>query len=111
MTIDGVVAGPVLELWALVGALLGTLLLLAGTLWAGERVAGQVRAIWRAVRRSRPTVIGALDEPSDALIRRLEAATGVPAEVWIALLPALLEALADGLDRALVEQQTAVSGR
>ena len=108
------VNGSVLDLWSLVGALLGTLLLLGGTLWTGERVAGQVRAIWRAVRGYRAPVVAALDEPSDALIRRLEGATGVPAAVWVALLPALLEALVDGLDRTLGEagkERTAVSER
>lgn len=101
MAIEGLFAENTWALWGLLGTLLGTLLLVAALLWAGARVGEQGRALWRSVRGQRAAVIGAVDEPADPLIAQLAALTRVPPGVWAAFLPAFLNALAAGLDRAL----------
>ncbi len=100
---DTWIAGEMLDVWRLLGALLGTLALIAASLWAGARVTEQARALWRALRGHRAEVIAALDEPADPLIVQLARLTAVPPGVWAAFLPAFLAALAAGLDRALGE--------
>ncbi len=97
---DTWIAGEMLTVWALLGALLGTLLLIAGSLWAGARVTEQARALWRTLRGHRAGVIAAVDETSDPLIVQLARLTTIPPAVWAAFLPAFLAALAEGLDRA-----------
>ncbi len=104
MIIDNLPADPMLAIWSLLGALLGTLLLAAAALWAGTLVTRQTRALWQAVRGQRPAVIAAVDESTDPLIAHAAAITGIPADVWAAFLPAFLNALTDGLDRALATQ-------
>jgi len=105
---DTWIAGEMLDVWRLLGALLGTLLLVAGSLWAGARVTEQARMLWGALRGHRAEVIAALDEPADPLIAQLARLTTVPAGVWAAFVPAFLAALAAGLDRALGENGEAV---
>ncbi len=97
--------GPlVTQVWTLLGALAGTLTLLALTLWLGARVAEQGRALWRAVRGHVPQVIAALDEPSDPLNVALGRWTGVPPHVWAAFWPSFVRALAEGLAQATGEE-------
>ncbi len=91
-----------ITVWSLLGSLLGTLLLVAGSLWASAQVIAQARRVWGAVRGHVPDVLAAVDEPGDALTARLGQVTQVPAAVWAAFLPAFIEALAAGPDRALV---------
>ncbi len=100
---DSWVADEMITVWALLGALLGTLLLVAGSLWAGARVTEQARALWRTLRGHRAEVIAAVDEAADPLIVQLARLTTIPPPVWAAFLPAFLAALAAGLDRALGE--------
>jgi len=69
MTLESVITGDVLAVWRLLGALLGTLLLVAGSLWAGAQVTAQARALWRAVRGVHPQLVAAVDDP--AVSRRL----------------------------------------
>ncbi len=104
---DVLVSDVMLELWSVLGALLATLLLVAGTLWASARVINQGRAVWGALRGHVPDVLAAVDDPGDAVNRRLARATRVPPAVWAAFLPAFVSALAEGLDRALAEDETA----
>lgn len=108
---DTWIAGEMLDVWRLLGALLGTLVLVAGLLWAGTQVTGQARALWRALRGHRAEVIAAVDEVADPLIVQLARLTTIPPAVWAAFLPAFLTALAAGLDRALGENgETAGQG-
>ena len=101
MSWDGLFSEQTWALWGVLGALLGTLLLVAALLWTGARVGEQARALWRSVRGQRAAVIAAVDEPGDPLVAQIAALTRVPAGVWAAFLPAFLGALAEGLDRAL----------
>ncbi len=94
-------------LWGLLGTLVGTLLLIAALLWSGARVNEQARALWRSVRGQRAAVIAAVDEPADPLVAQLATLTRVPAGVWAVFLPAFLNALAEGLDRALSGEEQA----
>lgn len=103
MGIDTLVSEPMLAVWSLLGALLGTLLLVAGSLWASALVTRQTRALWHALRGQREAVVTAVDEPTDPLIAQVAALTHIPGAVWAAFLPAFFNALADGLDRALSE--------
>ena len=95
------VSGVLVQVWALLGALAGTLTLLALTLWLGARVAEQGRALWRAVRGHVPQVLAAVDEPSDPVNAALGRWTGVSPEVWAAFWPAFVRALADGLGQVM----------
>jgi hypothetical protein len=97
------VAEPMLAVWSMLGALLGTLLIGAATLWASAQVTRQARSLWNAVRGQRAVVVAAVDEPTDPLIQQAASVTPIPAAVWAAFLPAFLNALAEGLDRALKE--------
>ncbi len=97
------IADEMLDVWRLLGALLGTLLLIAGSLWAGAQVTGQARALWRALRGHRAEMIAAVDEVTDPLVVQLARLTTIPPGVWAAFLPTFLAALAAGLDRALGE--------
>lgn len=97
------VSEMMLEVWAILGTLLGTLLLVAALLWASTRVLAQGRAAWAALRGHVPDVLAAVDEPGDRLNAQLGRLTRVPPAVWAAFLPAFVEALAAGLDRALAE--------
>lgn len=90
-------------LWSVLGALLATLLLLAGTLWASAALGGQVRRIWRALRGHVPQVIAAVDQPGDAINVHLARLTQLPPGVWSAFLTAFVEALAAGLDQAAAQ--------
>lgn len=101
MILENMITGDVLAVWRLLGALLGTLLLVAGSLWAGAQVTAQARALWRAVRGVHPQLVAAVDDPADPLLVQLERLSSVPAAVWATFLPAFLNALAEGLDRAL----------
>ncbi len=92
-----------LQFWSALGALLATLLLTAGTLWASAQVTTQARQLWGAVRGYTPQVRAEVDEPGDAINTELAQLTTVPAAVWAALLPAFVDALAAGLERALDE--------
>src|SRR5690606_30970710 len=76
-------------------------------LWSGARVNEQARALWRSVRGQRAAVIAAVDEPADPLVAQLATLTRVPAGVWAVFLPAFLNALAEGLDRALSGEEQA----
>lgn len=89
-----------LQLWSALGALLATLLLAAGALWASAQVTTQARQLWAAVRGYTPQVRAAVDEPGDPLNAKLADLTTIPAAVWAALLPAFVDALAAGLERA-----------
>jgi len=106
-TLDVWTSPPMLAVWAALGALLGTLLLLAASLWAGDQALRQARSLWGRVRGQRAQVIAAVNEPTDPLIVQLARLTTIPAPVWAALLPALLESLIAGLDRALRESAPA----
>jgi hypothetical protein len=101
---NGIVSDQALVVWSALGTVLGTLLILAATLWASRALVEQARAVWRVARGERAALVAVLDEPGDPLIARLEAITGLRAAVWAALLPAFLNALADGLDRALADE-------
>jgi len=98
--LDRLFAEEMLVVWSLLGSLLGTLIVLAATLWAGAQVTEQARALWRALRGQRGAVIGAVDEPTDPAIRVLADVSKIPAAVWAAVLPAFVAALVDALDRA-----------
>ncbi len=89
----------VVQLWTLLGALAGTLTLLALTLWLGARVAEQGRTFWRALRGHVPQVIAAVDEPSDPLNLALGRWTGISPQVWATFWTAFVRALADGLSQ------------
>lgn len=93
-------ADVLIALWSVLGTLLATLLLAAGTLWASAQVAAQVRRVWGALRGHVPDVIAAVDDPGDALNVQLGRLTRIPPGVWAAFLRAFVEALAAGLDRA-----------
>ena len=95
-----------LAVWAVLGSLLGTLLLAAAMLWAGTQVTHQGRALWRAVRGHQAEIIAAVDEPGDPLVVQLARYTSIPAPVWAAFLPAFFSALADGLERAAGEGES-----
>jgi hypothetical protein len=101
MDIQSLVAEPMLTVWSLAGALLGTLLITALTLWAGTQVTQQARRLWAALRGQRGVIVAAVDEPADPVNARLEQITTVPAGVWAALLPAFFNALAAALDQTL----------
>jgi len=103
MGIDTLVSEPMVTVWSLLGALLGTLLLVAGSLWAGALVTRQTRTLWHTLRGQRKAVVAAVDEPTDPLIAQLATLTQIPGTVWAAFLPAFFTALADGLDQALSE--------
>jgi hypothetical protein len=96
-----------LQIWALLGTLLGTLLLFAGSLWASRQITQQARELWHTLRGHTPAIIGAVDETTDPLIGQLARLSPVPAAVWATFLPAFFEALADGLDRVLAEDEPA----
>jgi hypothetical protein len=97
------VSEPMLAVWSILGALLGTLLIAAATLWAGAQVTRQAQRLWQAIRGQRAAVVAAVDDPADPLIRQFASITPIPAAVWAAFLPAFLNALAEGLDHALKE--------
>ncbi len=101
MSVEELFSERTWALWGLLGTLLGTLLLVAALLWSGARISEQGRALWRSVRGQRAALIAAVDEPADPLIAQLAALSHVPAGVWAVFLPAFLNALAEGLDRAL----------
>ncbi|HEX3053228.1 MAG TPA: hypothetical protein VHP83_21395, partial [Aggregatilineaceae bacterium] len=61
----------VLTLWQVLGALLGTLLVLAALLWAGRQTIGQARGLWLALRGEVPALVGAVNEPSDPAVLEL----------------------------------------
>jgi hypothetical protein len=105
MDVQTLVSEPMLTVWSLLGALLGTLLIAAATLWAGAQVTQQARGLWQALRGQRAVVLAAVDEPADPLNARLEQITTVPAAVWAALLPAFFNALAAALDQVLTADQ------
>lgn len=94
---------PMLAVWGLLGTALGTLLILALTLWAGRQFARQARELWRTLRGRHDEIVHSVDEPTDPVIVQLERVSRVPAAVWAAFLPAFLNALAAGLDRALAD--------
>ena len=94
---------PMLAVWGLLGTLLGTLLILALTLWAGRQFARQARELWRTLRGRQAEIVHSVDEPTDPVIVQLERVSRVPAAVWAAFLPAFLNALAAGLDRDLAD--------
>jgi len=52
-------------------------------------------------------VIAALFKQADPLVAQLATLTRVPAGVWAVFLPAFLNALAEGLDRALSGEEQA----
>jgi hypothetical protein len=93
-----------LDIWGLLGTLIGTLLLLALTFWAGKHVTRQARELWHTVRGHKAALIHAIDEPTDPAVVTLAQVSPVPAAVWAAFLPAFVNALAAGLDQALAEK-------
>jgi hypothetical protein len=97
---EALVSDQMLAVWAVLGSLLGTLLLAAVTLWAGAQVTRQGRALWHAVRGHRAEIVAAIDQPGDPLVVQLARYTPIPATVWAAFLPAFFNALAEGLERA-----------
>jgi len=97
------VSDQMLAVWTVLGALLGTLLLAAVTLWAGAQVTRQARGLWHTVRGHQATIIAAIDQPGDPLVVQLARYTPIPADVWAAFLPAFFSALAEGLERAAGE--------
>ncbi len=101
MDVQNLVGEPMLTVWSLLGALLGTLLIAAVTLWAGTQAARQARGLWAALRGHRAQLVAAVDEPADPVNARLEQITTIPAGVWAALLPAFFNALAAALDQTL----------
>lgn len=103
--LDKLLSPEMVDVWRLLGALLGTLALITATLWIGRQAAGQVRGVWHAVRGYEETAIRAVDQPTDPVIVQLARLSGLPAGVWAAFLPVFLSALAAGLDQALHEQQ------
>jgi hypothetical protein len=88
------------------GTLLAALLILAAILWAGKQTILQGRGLWLALRGKTPALISAIDQPADPMIAQLSTATRIPAEVWAAFLPAFIQALASGLDAALLDHQS-----
>jgi hypothetical protein len=103
---EALVSDQMLAVWAVLGSLLGTLLLAAVTLWTGAQVTRQARALWHAVRGHQAEIIAAIDQPGDPLVVQLARYTSIPAAVWVAFLPAFFNALAEGLERAAVEGGT-----
>lgn len=95
------VSPAMLAVWSALGALAGTLVLLAVTLWAGQFVTDRTRALWQTVRGQREAVRRAVDEASDPLNVGLARLTAIPAPVWAAFLGTFVDALADGVDVAL----------
>lgn len=88
-----------ITLWSVLGTLIATLLLLAGTLWASAALTEQGRRIWRTLRGHVPEVIAAVDQPGDPVNVQLARLTQLPPGVWSAFLTAFVEALAAGLDQ------------
>ena len=72
---DTWIAGEMLDVWRLLGTLLGTLALIAASLWAGARVTEQARALWRALRGHRAGDLrpGRASRPADRQLARLTA--------------------------------------
>jgi len=89
------------EVWSLLGSLLGTLLILAATLWASKQIMQQARGLWAAVRGYEPQIIAQVDDPTDAIIAQLGRITPIPADVWAKVLPAFLSGLMDALAAGL----------
>ncbi|NLF76961.1 MAG: hypothetical protein GX573_14780 [Chloroflexi bacterium] len=56
-----------LHVWSLLGTAVGTVLMAAVLLWASRQAIWQIMALWRVVRGHRDEIIGAVDEPGDAL--------------------------------------------
>jgi hypothetical protein len=103
MILEMMISDPMLDVWRLLGSLLGTLLIVTATLWASQQLLGQVRALWRVVRDYKEDIVAAVDEPTDPFIRQLAQLSSVPDVVWAAFLSAFLNSLAAGLDQALAE--------
>lgn len=101
MTPETWISAPMLEVWRLLGSLLGTLVILVATLWASQHLLVQARTVWRTIRGSQDAILAAVDEPGDPLIRPLAQLSSVPDVVWAAFLSAFFRALATGLDQAL----------
>lgn len=78
-----------------------SIVLVAVSLVAVRVGVGNLRKAWQLVRGELPAFVGQLDEATDPFIRKLELNTGIPAAVWVSLLPAFLNALGEGLDKAL----------
>jgi len=93
---ETLLSDQMLAVWAVLGSLLGTLLLAAAMLWAGTQATHQGRALWRAVRGHQAEIIAAVDEPGDPLVVQLARYTSIPAPVWATFLPAFFKALAEG---------------
>lgn len=94
----------ILQVWSWLGAVLGTLVLAVGVLWAGKEFTTQARGVWRALWTHESQLNAAVDEPTDTINRQLARVSGVPAEVWAAVLSAMLEALLTGLADLGVDQ-------
>ncbi len=95
----------VLTLWQVLGALVGTLLVLAVLLWAGRQTVGQARGLWLALRGEIPVLVGAVNEPGDPAVRELARLSHVSPAVWAAFLPAFFEALSAALDQVMGANQ------
>lgn len=94
----------ILQVWSWLGAVLGTLVLAVGVLWAGKEFTTQARRVWRVVWPHEGQLKAAVDEPTDAVNRQLAQVSGVSAEVWTAVLCTMLEALLTGLADLGVDQ-------
>lgn len=84
--------------WAGLGTVVGTLILVAAMLWASKATLQQAREVWQVLRGYRRVVEAGIDDPSDPLIRELARLSQLPPGLWSAFLTTLLRALADGLD-------------
>lgn len=99
------ISAQALDVWSLLGTLIGTLLLVAVTFWAGKHVTRQARELWQAVRGHKDALIASIDEPIDPAVVKLAQVSPIPAAVWATFLPAFFDALASGLDHALAEKE------
>ena len=86
-----------LQVWSWLGTVLGTLVLAVAVLWAGKQLTVQALGLWHVLWAHESHLKAAVDEPTDTVNQTLARVSGVSAEVWAALLPAMLEALVNGL--------------
>ncbi len=84
--------------WTGLGAVVGTLMLVAVMLWASQTTLRQARAMWQLLRGYRANLESKIDEPTDSLIRELARLSTLPPTLWSAFLTALLRSIAEGLD-------------
>jgi len=85
-------------LWQWVGNLIGVGLAAVAVAFALKYAAKYAKEAAYMIRHYTPQAIEAVDQPSDAVIKFLTGNTPIPSTVWVTVLPAVLKALAEGLE-------------